>query len=118
MGITIVPLVAMPNGCILQIEKEWIISQAQEIRGRILGALASFDTLIMDLCEVNNPDLCLLQIIMALKKSVAMQGKTLYIKNPGPSQSLREMVRTAGFSHISQESKTSWLDIPLLEVDL
>jgi anti-anti-sigma factor len=72
------------------------ISDAEELKSSLLGALAAAPALVLDLSEVNSCDTASFQLLSALRKSAQRDGKE--IKIVGASASVCEASALLGFS--------------------
>lgn len=76
------------------IVQEMNIYKAQELKKTLQSYLINNKSLILDLSNVNEIDSSGLQLLMALKKSLNIKNKELFIRNPSePVKNLLSVIK-------------------------
>lgn len=81
---------------VVKLEGSWTIERASELKGVLLEALNSGESIVVDLEGLKDLDLSFMQLFCSAHRTSLRDGKRIVLCER-KSQSLKQMVRKAGF---------------------
>ena len=82
---------------VLRLDGSWTIERANELKRMLLEALNSGENIVIDLEGLTDLDLSSMQLFCSAHRTSLREGKYLAL-HERKSQSLKQMVREAGFA--------------------
>jgi anti-anti-sigma regulatory factor len=84
------------NAPILKLEGRWTVERANELKQALIEASRNGDHLVIDVADLEEADLCFLQLFCSAHRTFSRLGKHVALQEK-KSESFKRLVRDAGF---------------------